>query len=572
MGTIRPSGGDEDRTAAAAGVLFCTVVAVVDLAVDGSTALSPLLALGPLVTAALRGGTRATAAVASIAAGLAVAAAMLDHDQAWADHAVALVVVAGGGALATLGAALRERAGGLVADLTRAEGQLDTILANLGEAVIVRAPDGSIAYANPAAADLLGLGSPEQLKATPATEITRRFDHMDEHGVPLDESWSLSARALAGETPPPLLVHRIDRATGHERWLMQKATPVRDAHGRVVLAVSVFEDVTAVRRTERHQRLLAEASKLITSSLDVAATLEKTAWALVPDVADWVIVDLPDERRGTQPAAIAHVDTHRRELLRELRDAYPPARDDPSPAGVMRDGRSLLVPNVEDADMLAYARDERHLELMRQIGTRSVAAVPMPGAERIVGTITLGTAESGRVLGEDELVLAEELGARAAIAIENAREHADRSYIARTLQRSLLPPRLPQIPGITLAARFRAAGGTSDVGGDFYDLFAVDEGWMVVVGDVTGKGPVAAALTSLVRYTIRTAATYERSPAAALERLNAVLVTDPDRRQLCTAVCARVRPRGDGDGVDVEVARGGHPPPYLVCPGRPAAP
>jgi serine phosphatase RsbU (regulator of sigma subunit) len=141
--------------------------------------------------------------------------------------------------------------------------------------------------------------------------------------------------------------------------------------------------------------------------------------------------------------------------------------------------------------------------------------------------------------------------------------HAARTHIATTLQRSLLPPRLPLVPGVTIAARFRAAGETSEVGGDFYDVFAVGDAWMVVVGDVTGKGPEAAAITSLARFTMRTAAMYERSPGAVLARLNEALAADPDRRQLCTAVCARIEAGDDGTLAAV-VARGGHPPPYLV--------
>jgi serine phosphatase RsbU (regulator of sigma subunit) len=88
----------------------------------------------------------------------------------------------------------------------------------------------------------------------------------------------------------------------------------------------------------------------------------------------------------------------------------------------------------------------------------------------------------------------------------------------------------------------------------------------VVIGDVTGKGPAAAAITSLARYTMRTAAMYERSPAQVLARLNDALAVDPERRQLCTAVCARIEPAGDGTVV-ATVARGGHPPPFLVSAG-----
>jgi serine phosphatase RsbU (regulator of sigma subunit) len=183
--------------------------------------------------------------------------------------------------------------------------------------------------------------------------------------------------------------------------------------------------------------------------------------------------------------------------------------------------------------------------------------------------MTMATDASARVLGASELDLAGEVAARAAIAIENARVHGVRTHIATTLQRSLLPPRLPAVPGMTIAARFRAAGEATEVGGDFYDLFPVEDAWMVVMGDVTGKGPEAASITSLARYTMRTAAVYEQRPSGMLERLNAALVVDPDRRQLCTVVAARIVPVADGSAV-VSVACGGHPPPYHLREGAAA--
>jgi serine phosphatase RsbU (regulator of sigma subunit) len=194
----------------------------------------------------------------------------------------------------------------------------------------------------------------------------------------------------------------------------------------------------------------------------------------------------------------------------------------------------------------------------------SILIAPVMAGQEAIGTITLATSGPTRRLGSGDLHLAEELGRRAGVAIENARVHVARSHIASTLQRSLLPPRLPAVPGITTAARFRAAGISTEVGGDFYDLFPAAGGWMVVIGDVTGKGPGAAAITSLARYTLRTAALYEHTPERVLERLNDVLLTDPDRRQLCTAICAHLAPHGGG--VSVRLARAGHPSPYVVRP------
>src|SRR3954451_1436166 len=202
----------------------------------------------------------------------------------------------------------------------------------------------------------------------------------------------------------------------------------------------------------------------------------------------------------------------------------------------------------------------------------SVAVVPLvfPGDEAR-GAIALVSARRGLRLSVADLALMEEIGRRAGVAIANARVHEARSHIATTLQRSLLPPRLPEVPGLTFAARFRAAGLSTEVGGDFYDMFPAADGWMVVIGDVTGKGPVAAAITSLARYTLRTAAMYEHAPERVLERLNGALLADGELRQLCTAICAHLAPHDVRIRFRFDCA--GHPPPYSQRSGgfRPPA-
>jgi PAS domain S-box-containing protein len=439
------------------------------------------------------------------------------------------------------------------------------VLGNLAEAVTVQRPDGELVYANQVAAEMFGCASPDEVLATPIHRILDRFVVLDERGEPFDFAELPGRRALAGEdAPEPVVQQTITKATGAERWTLTKATPVRDEHGDVVLAVIIIEDVTDARRVERQQRFLSAASKLVSSSLDIDVTLDKVAWAAVPEIADWCCVDMPDERGVLRRVAVAAGEGERAIVERAL-DAV---RLDPEEADhPLRSGRSLLAADFDDEILRAWAGgDPEGAAALLASGTRSAMVVPMTAGDRVIGLITLGTSRSARRLGDEELALAEELGRRAGIAVENARLHATRSHIATTLQRSLLPPRLPTVPGLTVAARFRAAGETSDVGGDFYDLFPSGDAWMVVVGDVTGKGPAAAAITSLARYTVRTAAMYERSPAAVLGRLNEALAVDPDRRQLCTAVCARIEPGDDGTLV-ATVARGGHPPPFLVPAG-----
>ncbi|HWH92549.1 MAG TPA: SpoIIE family protein phosphatase [Baekduia sp.] len=456
----------------------------------------------------------------------------------------------------------------LFTELRRAEGQLEAIVDNLGEAVAAIAPDGTVRFANAAAVEFAGAASADELVGAGGTALLARWNVTDERGSPIPLQDLLVVRALRGEQPEPRLQHVVDRASGRDRWLLTRAVPVRDAAGALDFVVWVGEDLSVVKRQEMSERLLSNASKLLGSSLDVDATLDKAAWAVVPELADWARVDLPDERGALVQMAVAHRDIEKVELLREWRRDFPPsAEDDRGSAEVMRTGRSLVWQGVDSDEVERYAQAPRHAELMRSIDTRSMLIVPMVVGDQVIGTMQLATtSESGRLLGPADLDVAEELARRAAIAVEHARVHAARTHIATTLQRSLLPPRLPVIPGLSIAARFRAAGAAAEVGGDFYDLFEGRSRWMVMMGDVTGKGPGAAAITSLARYTMRTVAQYEDDPRAMLRRLNATLGSDPERRQICTAVCVGVSESqpGTGRAVDLQIVCAGHPSPLLV--------
>lgn len=151
----------------------------------------------------------------------------------------------------------------------------------------------------------------------------------------------------------------------------------------------------------------------------------------------------------------------------------------------------------------------------------------------------------------------------AAVITERARAEETVAYIAGALQESLLPAHLPDIPGIDLAARFRPAGEAYTVGGDFYDVFESRPGrWVVLVGDVSGKGPNAAAVTGLARHTLRTAALQDDSPSHVLRVLNGALRDRLTPREVCTVAYARLE--AAGDGFELTFASGGHPLPLLL--------
>ena len=370
-----------------------------------------------------------------------------------------------------------------------------------------------------------------------------------------------------GEEPEPVLVQFRERGGSETRWSRIKARPVLDADGSVRLAINVIEDVTELKQVEQTQRFLAEASRVLADSLDYEATLSAIARLAVPDVADWCGVDLAGDGDEIQRVAVEHVDPAKVALAAELAERYPAdPRADRGIHQVLRTGESQLWPEIPEELLVQAAQDEEHLRMIRALGMSSAMVVPMRVRERVLGAITFVSAESGRRFDRGDLRLAEDLALRAATAVENARLYRARSTIAQTLQASLLPPMLPEVPGVEAGALYRAAGEDHEVGGDFYDLFATsDDHWFAVIGDVCGKGAEAAAVTALARYTIRAAAARRHSPAAILRWVNEVMVREGSTR-FCTIAVAHLDRSQEHDAAD----RGGRRPsgPAPAAGGR----
>ncbi len=334
----------------------------------------------------------------------------------------------------------------------------------------------------------------------------------------------------------------------------------------VAVVVAALSSVASAAKLGR-QRLgfLAETNALLSSSLDFRTTLAKVVRLAVPTLGDWCAIQLPGEAGRNQEIQVAHADPARLELARELIRRYPPdyTDEDSLAVQVMSSGKPRLLSTIPDELLVQAARDEDHLRMIRELGLRSAIVVPLRARGRVFGALTLVQAESGRRYRATDLVIAEELASSAATALDNARLYRERSEVARTLSQSLLPANLPEIPGVEVAARFRPAGEGNLVGGDFYDVFETGDGeWVVVIGDVCGKGPEAAALTGLVRHTVRAVSVRERRPSAVLDMVNRQMKLDETDR-FCTMAFGRIQQNGNGR-LNLTVACGGHPPPLLL--------
>ncbi len=456
---------------------------------------------------------------------------------------------------------------GLFSELETIEAQLTAALSTLAEAVTVQRTEGALIYANEAASRMLGFASVQELLATPVDQLVGAFETTNEDGSPLRLDELPGRQVLSGERhPKPLIVRAVNRATGAVEWRVTKASGVYDSEGDLTLVVNVIEDITEVKRAEVTQRVLARAGELLSSSLDYETTLQQVAELAVPQLADWCIVSMPDGHGHIRGVAVAHVDPDKVALARRIGERYPsPVDATTGVAQVLRDGRSQIVNDVPDELLAAAAKDDEHLELLRGVGLKAGLRVPMVATGTTVGALMLISAESGRRFDEADVALAEELARRAGTAVQNARLYTERSNIARTLQTSLLPGRLPRMPGWTAATLYRPAGDENWVGGDFYDAFAVRGGWLAIVGDVAGRGAEAAALTGLARHTLRTAATLMDDPLEAVRTLNGELLA-LEATSLCSVAAVLLAEDDDGNAM-AEIVCAGHPLPLLVRRG-----
>jgi PAS domain S-box-containing protein len=544
-------------------------ITVLDIAIRGSGLIVASSALLVPFTLAVVGTERETLITAVAAFGIGVGS-LFWNDTPDTGQTIYRVVFYGLVALlAVIAARARERATSLAAELDAAQGRLDGILGSLGEAVTVHDERGKTVYANEAAAQLLGCKDVAEVLSAEPGQLAEHFTMLHEDGRPVGLEDLPGRRLMQGEQAPALLTRSIRRDTGEAFWLLTKATLTREPNGNW-LAINIIEDVTEAKDAELRQRFLAEAGQLLASSLDYEATLERVARMIVPRLADWCGIDMLDEHGDLVHVAVAHVDPAKVEMARELSAKYPPDMDAPGgvPA-ILRGGPAELYREIPDELLVATAVDEEHLRIIREVGMRSAMAVPMRIGDETLGAITLVSAESGRVFDEDDLAFAEDLALRAASAVQNARLYEAQERVAHTLQASLLPDRLPDLPGWEIHAAYQAGERGAEVGGDFYDILPVAGGHLVVLGDVTGKGIAAAALTSLVRHSARMAARFDPRPERVLALVNEVL-REQSRLSLVTAVCALVE--SSSDRARLTVASAGHPLPLLRHPGEPPRP
>lgn len=330
----------------------------------------------------------------------------------------------------------------------------------------------------------------------------------------------------------------------------------------VLLAVTVRRERTVRRRFQ----ILADIAAVSDAGGSLEETFDAICAILVPDFADFCMIDVIGKDRVPRRAAVRIAPGGRPEFERGLAERAPSL-----PSNMIADGGSSPAPRFYERmsylDVRGLSHDEEDFEFLSSLGLRSTITLALHARGEVTGALTLGVAWSGRRYRHPDARFAWILSGRVALALDNSGLFADleraehaRSEIAETLQRGLLPSPLPHIPGWTVAAMYRPAGAENEVGGDFYDAFRVPGGWMLVIGDVTGRGAHAASITAVARHTLRTAAVLTDDPLLSLRTLNRVLLARGDAT-LCSLAAMTL---SEDPSEPVRLAVAGHPPPLLI--------
>ncbi|MEU4498530.1 SpoIIE family protein phosphatase [Streptomyces sp. NPDC023998] len=357
------------------------------------------------------------------------------------------------------------------------------------------------------------------------------------------------------------------------RYSNEEALRLQFAADRIALAVESARLGELERLRRGSLSFLVEASDLLAGTLDRDQTLALMAQMTVPTLATWCAVyTIADQASDPYLSYVLHEDEERIDGLKALLSKIDPPDPVPTP------GARIWTAPAEAGHKAALRTSRRELGLgssppvssgigatlatAAAVGGETVV-LPLFARNRVIGMLTLGKPSDDH-FRQEILELAEDLSRRAALALDNARLYSERMAISQSLQRSLLPPELPQIPGVEVEVIYRAAGEGNEVGGDFYDLFPIRDGaYGFAIGDVCGTGPEAAAVTGLARHALRLLAREGFGGPAVLERLNAAILDEGARSRFLTLLYGELWPQEDGSAI-LKVVCAGHPLPLRL--------
>lgn len=291
------------------------------------------------------------------------------------------------------------------------EVELGAFAEGIGEGVwVADSGDGTVLYANPAFRRLFHLPDPERI-----ADVLERIHPDDRDDV------RASIRRRHDDGGPVEIEYRIVVPDGTARWIHEQGLSVAADDGRTRRVVTLARDITVRKRIERDRALLAETARFLSTSLDRGQILDGLGRLVVPRLADWCRIHLLNPDGGLEAVVPTRADTRWAALVERLDREHPPS---PGVKGgihdVVRTGRSTLLPDTDPEAVVGPSGSEEEEAIVRELGLVSVMIVPLHSRDRILGAMTLVSSDATRRYGPDELALAEELAARAALALDHA--------------------------------------------------------------------------------------------------------------------------------------------------------
>ncbi|CAL9642939.1 hypothetical protein SUDANB21_06405 [Streptomyces sp. enrichment culture] len=427
---------------------------------------------------------------------------------------------------------------------------------------------------NDAMARLLGLPA-DHLRGLRPTDIGGRAQH--------SELERQLRHVLRTGRPHDMQTHMKARAEAHPHAWLARLAPLTDRSGRVRGVCVTAHDFTEQYRTRERLLLVNEASSRIGTTLDVTRTAQELAEVCVPALADFVSVELlePEEGGGEASGRLTPPVSLRRVAQQALTRDTPPdsaqvgevtVYPENSPQADSLAAGHSIVASVPAGDLDSWlSEDETQARRIEKFGVHAILSVPLQARGTTLGVAAFARFSQPEAFTHDDVLLAEEVTARAAVCIDNARRYSRERETTLTLQRSLLPRTLPRTAALEAASRYLPAA-RSGVGGDWFDVIPLS-GMRVamVVGDVVGHGIQASATMGRLRTAVRTLADIDLAPDELLTHLDDLVL------HLSEEAAGDSGPGEVGatclyavyDPVSrrCTLSRAGHPPPVLIPPG-----
>lgn len=326
-----------------------------------------------------------------------------------------------------------------------------------------------------------------------------------------------------------------------------------------------MESAAVGGRTEEKRRrqaleFLVAATRELDASLDFNRTARTIVETAVPDLAELCVIDLVRRDGWVGDSIVGAAKPAAAPVLEEIRRRAPlDPRGEHPVAQVLRAGRPMVWRDLTSPGVMnTVAQNDEHRRLIDEAGYQSAAVAPLVARGSTLGALSLLHAQTDLRYDDADLRLLGELADRAALALDNARLYEERDRIAQNLQRGLRPPEPPYVPGLDVSVVFDPYGEGMEIGGDLYDILPTDDGCLIMIGDVAGKGSAAAGVAVALRHSMRGLARQIDEPRQLLAQLNEMLLEGRSLNDFATAVLVRLR--RDGERWHFSLATAGHPP------------